>query len=106
MAWLANVRRETGYTRHLVSRGPGIPIEGIPSVARVVIYAAEHGYYLLRYSTADEIVADTWHQSLDDAQSQARREYLIDLTDWREAPIALELLNPGASNSQQNPTGF
>ena len=73
--------------------GPHGPVEDIPEVVTVAIYAADHGYYLLRYDASNQIVADTWHVSLGEAQSQAAHEYLIGPNDWREERIALETID-------------
>jgi hypothetical protein len=106
MAWLASVRTTTGFTRHRVLRGPGEPAEDIAAVVRVVIYAADGGYYLLRYSAADVVVANTWHESLEQAKDQARYEYLVEERDWQIAPVPLETINPHSASSGGAAKGF
>jgi hypothetical protein len=72
----------------------------------VAVYRADGGYYLLRYDEADTVVADTWHESLAKAKTQARREYGIEENDWTVAPIALEAINPRTTPDNSHSTGF
>lgn len=46
------------------------------------IEADEIGYFLFRLSELGDSVADTWHLTLDEAQSQAEFEYSVAAVDW------------------------
>jgi len=42
----------------------------------------DDGFYLLRLDPEGQCLADTWHQSLEEAKAQAAFEYEIDESDW------------------------
>lgn len=72
----ASIPRLTGKTRHLLH---GEPIGGPVSVE---IHQTDGGFFLLHIDSAGDSIADTWHQSLDDAKAQAKFEYEIVDSDW------------------------
>jgi hypothetical protein len=51
-----------------------------PVAVRIVM--EDDGFYLLRLDPEGQCLADTWHQSLEEAKAQARFEYEIDDADW------------------------
>lgn len=99
MSLVANVRQSTGFTRHRVATTQGL-IE-VPTVVRVRIEAEDFGFFLLRFDEVGEMVADTWHQTIAEAKSQARSEYMIEDSDWAIAtdPDHNSPNNPGAVTS-------
>ena len=77
--------RPTGSTRHFV-RGE---LQG-PAVGLAICqYAGDLAYYLF-YCDADwNVVTDTWHQTLEGAQSQAAFEYEGVMDTWENMPTNL-----------------
>jgi hypothetical protein len=76
----ANVRRYTGKTRHLVH---GRESEEIAStIQRVEIQPDDEAFLLLYFNASEDCVADTWHQTLDQAKEQANFEFEIEEADW------------------------
>jgi len=65
-------------------------VTDIPRVTRVAIYAADGGFYLLHFSARNQMVADTWHVTREEAMEQAKLEYLIGDDDWRTEEIERE----------------
>ena len=45
-------------------------------------YEEENSYYLFYCDENWEVITDTWHQSMDDAKSQAEFEYLGITNQW------------------------
>jgi len=43
------------------------------------------GVFLFRFDATGAMVADTWHQTVDEAKDQAKFEYLIEDSDWSVA---------------------
>lgn len=83
MSLVAQVRNNTGKTRHRVATNEGLM--EVPPVVHVRIEADDIGYYLFRFDSTGEMVADTWHQTEAQAKDQARFEYMIEDGDWRKA---------------------
>jgi hypothetical protein len=55
--------------------------------ARVLVIEERGGQlFLLRYDQLGSDVGDTWHESLQDAQEQAKFEYGPLLTEWTDVP--------------------
>lgn len=77
MPLTAKVRVETGNTRHIV-RGVLIPPPAFVRIEQL----GEGSFYLLRYNEAGEELADTCHESVVAAKSQAKFEFEIDDEDW------------------------
>ena len=79
----ANIRHATRSTRHLVHGRK--PEDLLAQIAWVEIEEAGDGaFFLFRFSAAGECLADTWHESLDQAKDQARSEFAIEDGDWSE----------------------
>ncbi len=75
----ARVRRSKGTAVHrvLTSRGSVT----LPDPARVSIEEDGGSYFLLREDRQGTCVADTWHESLEEAIRQADLEYELDAWD-------------------------
>jgi len=41
-------------------------------------------FFLFRLDPNGHCIADTWHQTLDEAKQQANFEYGIEESDWKE----------------------
>jgi hypothetical protein len=86
----AKVRGATGGTRHVLATieagvvKPGVPL---PAPVSADIVEDEHGYFLIRLDPNGDEVGDTWHESLDEAKTQAAWELGIAEKDWGEAPF-------------------
>jgi hypothetical protein len=63
--------RHTGNTRQIVAGGLAGPISGLA----ICQYPGEDLFYLFGCDEQWESVTDTWHQTLEEAQSQAQFEY-------------------------------
>ncbi len=40
--------------------------------------------YLLHVSQENKVINDTWHQTIEDAIEQAKYEFNVDPTDWKD----------------------
>lgn len=83
----ADVKQVTRRTKHSVGwiiEGVPVPIEPIPPPVWVEIESAEEGFFLLRFNSRGECIADTWHESLEAAKKQAQVEFCIVGNDWKE----------------------
>ena len=78
----ALVREIKGATNHTVASPEG-PVT-CPEPTCVVVEEQEGAFYLFRYSSDGECVADTWHLTVDEAKAQAEFEYGIKEGDWTE----------------------
>lgn len=82
----AKVRNVTRATKHLQA----VPKPGATNVVSlpdpVEVEAVEEGgaVYLLRLDAAGTCVADTWHETMVAAKAQAKFEFDIDESDWKE----------------------
>lgn len=76
MPLTAQVKLVTGRTRHFVHGAE------IPAPEYLKIEPDGEGFLLLRYNQAGEELADTWHESIAAAMSQAQYEYEIVEADW------------------------
>jgi hypothetical protein len=57
-------------------------------IAWVEIEPADGAHYLLYFNTSGECLADTWHESAEQAKAQARFEFEIEESDWKEVSRA------------------
>jgi hypothetical protein len=87
----ATVRTVIGTTRHLlgVPSPSGLTIAQLPDPIAVEIEEADGAFFLLRLNCAGVCVADTWHETLEEAKSQASSEYGIEESDWKEGSGAI-----------------
>jgi hypothetical protein len=71
--------RPTGGTIH---RGPdGV----IPPASALAIVSGETGFYLFYCDHRWQVLADTWHSSVDNARAQAEFEYAGISKLWKDA---------------------
>jgi len=77
------VKHNVGFPAGLEN---GTPQEkGLHLVLRLLIEQNQDGVFLYRVSNKNEILADTWHASIDDAIVQANYEYGEIICEWRDA---------------------
>jgi len=79
----ARVRTITGNTRHHMNGAE------IPPPAFVEIEPEDDAFYLLYYGETGEALADTWHETLEKAKSQAKHEFEIEDADWEDVSMRL-----------------
>lgn len=82
----ADVRQVTERTKRslgLIIEGVPVPIEKISPPAWVEIESDPEGFFLLRFNSKGECIADTWHESLEAAKKQAHFEFNIVEKDWK-----------------------
>jgi hypothetical protein len=79
--------RHTGKCRHHVA---GV-FQGSASGLAICQYPGEDAYYLLGCNGEWEAITDTWHQTLEEAKSQAEFEYEGVAATWR--PLVLSGMN-------------
>ena len=83
----ATVKDATGNTTHSIGSlkdGELRVEETIPMPAWVEIVKEGGGFYLMHFNEGGEVIADTWHQSVDDAKGQAEFEFGILSSEWTE----------------------
>jgi hypothetical protein len=84
---LTEAHKSTGRTRHLIG---DLPMPR-PSELRVVRDAEGHGLYLFYCDAAGTEMTDTFHQTLDEAFSQAEFEFQVRPDEWTQVgsgPVA------------------
>jgi hypothetical protein len=84
----AYVSMSTGKTKHYISNSidqnfENNDIENIPVPKWVEISEESEGFYLYHYNSDGECIADTWHESIEDAKEQAKFEFGILNDDWK-----------------------
>lgn len=70
--------RPTGNCRHIVQGMSAGPAEGL-----AICRASGGGVYLFGCDAEWNVVTDTWHEALEDAQHQAEFEYKGVSETWR-----------------------
>jgi hypothetical protein len=83
----AEVTTATGKTRHTIGtfrEGVPVPTMTLPIPKYICIAEEEAGFYLLHFNESDQSFADTWHDSLASAKSQASFEFGILESDWKQ----------------------
>ncbi|HKY21475.1 MAG TPA: hypothetical protein VJM31_09670 [Vicinamibacterales bacterium] len=80
----ATVQKVTGNTTHLlgVQLAGDLEVTPVPDPKTVEVVEEEGAVYLLRLDDRGECVADTWHDTVDAAKTQANFEYGIEDGDW------------------------
>lgn len=81
----AVVTQVTGRTRHFlggIREGQLEKVKELPPPAWVEIHEEPEGYYLLRFDANGSCLTDTWHSTLEEAQSQGTFEYGLAADDW------------------------
>jgi hypothetical protein len=95
--WFAPIGAQRGplKTRHAVGLPPGLglPLEGagaptvLPWPRVLLLEEDDRGDYLMfRYAADGVFGGDTWHDSTESAERQARYEYGEALGEWRAVP--------------------
>ena len=81
----AKVRRVTGNTAHWLGlpKSEGLEVQKLPAPREVEISEEEGAFFLYRLDEASCCIADTWHQTEEEAKSQANFEFDIKEDDWR-----------------------
>jgi hypothetical protein len=78
-AVVSDAVRPTGATTH---RGPdGV----IPPASALAIVTGETGFFLFYCDREWQVLADTWHSSVNDAKAQAEFEYAGISQLWKNA---------------------
>jgi len=71
----------TGNTRHLVGDRELAPASRLA----IAQYPGEVGFYLFHCDGSWKVLADTWHETVADAEAQAEFEYAGISAAWRSA---------------------
>jgi hypothetical protein len=79
-AFLDKSVRPTGSCQHCVQAQIMGPVQALA----ICQYEGEAGYYLFSCDSRWQAVADTWHETIEDALRQAEFEYEGITTNWRE----------------------
>lgn len=64
--------------------------EQLEAPALVAIEEKPDGVFLFRFTADGQVVGDTWHMTLEEAQQQAQFEFGDLLSDWRSVPADVE----------------
>jgi hypothetical protein len=80
----AKIRHYRSLPPHLTS-GEDLR-EQMASATILVIETKPDGIFLVRFALNGEIVGDTWHQTIEEAQEQAAFEYGSSLSAWAAVP--------------------
>lgn len=56
---------------------------GPAATLRILQYDGDPGYYLMHFNAAGEEIADTYHDTIEDAVAQAEWEFNIKPEEWR-----------------------
>jgi hypothetical protein len=54
-----------------------------PSLLQIAQYDNDTGFYLFYLNSVNEIMTDTYHETLEDAIDQAEWEFKIDSNKWK-----------------------
>ena len=54
----------------------------LPKFLEIVQIDPDPGYYLIQFDSNDVELTDTYHETIIDAQEQARREFQVSLDEW------------------------
>jgi hypothetical protein len=80
----ATVQKTTGNTTHWLGVPDGIGVKALPDPTSVEIVKQDGSVFLLRYNEEGDCIADTWHQTVDEAKAQAQFEFEIEEIDWTD----------------------
>lgn len=85
----ASVQSVIGVTVHLKATlvPEGAEVERIPDPKMVELVEQDGAIYLLRLDDKGQCIADTWHQTVEEAKEQANFEFGIEANDWKEIDI-------------------
>ena len=62
----------------------GIEIAPLPDPIAVEAVEQDGAFFRLRLDRAGRCIADTWHETLEAAKSQANFEFGVEEGDWKE----------------------
>ena len=79
---LKHRHQSTGNTRHYRD-GRELPAPAALEIAR---YAGDAGFYLFYLDAAGDEITDTYHESMEDAVSQAEWEFVVGEVEWLLSP--------------------
>ena len=68
----------TGRTNHFIGNQP-MPK---PASFQIAQYENDAGFYLFYLNEKNEIMTDTWHETIEEAMDQAEWEFRIDSKNW------------------------
>jgi hypothetical protein len=82
----ATVRKVTGNTTHVQGArlAGGLEVTPIPNPKTVEVVEQDGALYLLRLDNRGECVADTWHETVEEAKEQAYFEFGVEDGDWKD----------------------
>jgi adenosylmethionine-8-amino-7-oxononanoate aminotransferase len=84
----ADVKGASGKTRHWVGgiiEGKPVGVRPVRETAWVEISQEGGGFFLFHFDAKGECIADTWHQSLDEAKRQAEFEFGVLEDEWKQS---------------------
>jgi hypothetical protein len=84
----AKVRHYRGFPPELTG-GEDLR-EQMPPAAVLLIEPKPSGIFLFRFTANGQVVGDTWHETVEDAQHQATFEYENLVSDWIAVPPDVE----------------
>lgn len=76
----------TGNTKHFKGAAHDEEVNElnrIPTPKWVEISEESKGFFLFHFDSKGECIADTWHETLEDAKEQAKFEFDIAEKDWQ-----------------------
>ena len=87
----APIRSVSGRTTHLLGlpAPAGIEIAPLPDPIVVEVVEQDGACLLLRLDRAGRCIADTWHDTLEAAKTQANFEFGVKESDWKEGDDTL-----------------
>ena len=90
MTMRATVRQTTGMTKPLIGdiESNALNVRALPDPAYIEIVEQDGEFFLLRFDNDGRCIADTWHESMGDAKTQANFEYGVVDDDWFDATSA------------------
>jgi len=98
---LGECHRSTGKTRHY-RRGEECLA---PTELRITQFSDDPGFYLFHYDATGAELADTYHESIEDAKTQAAFEFDVKPDEWqtgsRLEPEQNQELGEGPGEGQQ-----
>lgn len=63
----------------------GIEVTRLPDPIAVEVVEQDGAFFLLRLDRAGHCIADTWHETLEAAKTQANVEFAVEESDWKDA---------------------
>jgi hypothetical protein len=70
--------KATGRTNHLIGNQP-MPK---PASLQIAQYDNDAGFYLFYLNEKNEVMTDTWHETIEEAMDQAEWEFQIVSDEW------------------------